>query len=62
MFDALALDLTPLGVAAIRAVPNVIEFLFTKGADVNAKDSSGATPLAIIGIDVPVIRENPSCT
>ena len=38
-------DLTPLHAAVVGGQKKVVEFLITKGADVNAKDRGGYTPL-----------------
>ena len=38
---------TPLHEAALRGHKEIVELLIAKGADVNAKDDGGMTPLAV---------------
>jgi ankyrin repeat protein len=46
-YHGIAPDSTPLHVAAWKAWPSVVDVLLSRGADVNARDGKGRTPLDV---------------
>ena len=45
--------MTPLHAAAVEGYKEIAELLIAKGADVNAKDDDGATPLDLAARESP---------